>query len=227
MTTQENTQAESTEDKTQLSVEYYFPTAIYSVMKPEYLQKAQEVCAEYVEKAKLKNTQLDELYPVYQTENFPNDPKIKELSDYILNVSWDILDSQGYDMSNMRTYFDEFWCQDHSKHSGMDQHIHGFGTQIVGFYFTDCPENSSKILFYDPKPAKIQIGLKEVNSNIATPASNIINFQPKPGLLILTNSWLAHSFTRSGAAESMRFIHFTVYPNSVPQICQTTMPEII
>jgi len=215
------------EGKTQLSVEYYFPSAIYSVTKPEYLEKAKEVCSEYVEKAKLKNTEIDELYPVYQTENFYNDARIKDLSDYILDVSWDILDNQGYDMSNSRTFYDEFWCQDHAKYSSMEQHIHAFGTQIVGFYFIECPENCSKVMFHDPRPAKVQINLREKQVSTVTTASSIINFQPKEGLLMLTNAWLAHSFNKSGALDSMRFIHFTVFPNSAPQICQTTLPEII
>jgi len=227
MTTENQEAKVDLNNSDQFSVEYYFPTAIYSIMKSEYLEKAREVAALYVQKAKVEKPQLDEIYPVYQTQNFHDDPNIKELTDYILNVSWDILDSQGYDLTNIRTFFDEFWCQDHAKHSGMEQHVHGFGTQIVGFYFLECPENCSKVLFHDPKAGKVQINLREKDATKATPASNSICYEAKPGMLMLTNSWLAHSFSRSVAAESMRFIHFTVYPQFIPPICQTTFPEVI
>lgn len=203
------------ENTEQLTVEYYFPTPIYSIMKPEYLDTARTVANEYIALAEKENKTVNEIYPVQQTNNFYDDARIKDLSGYILNVAWDILNDQGYDMTNMRTFYNEFWCQDHRKHSGMDQHVHGFGAQIVGFYFLDCPVKSSKVLFHDPKTAKVQINLPETDMNRATPASNIINYDPKPGQLILTNAWLAHSFTRSGTTSHMKFIHFTITPQYV------------
>jgi hypothetical protein len=41
-------------------------------------------------------------------------------------------------------------------------------------------------------------------------ASNAINFTPKAGLLIFTNAWLPHSFSRHEADAPIKFIHFNV-----------------
>jgi hypothetical protein len=102
------------------------------------------------------------------------------------------------------------WTQEHHKHSLMEQHVHGYGVQMVGFYFLDTPEESGRAMFYDPKPGKVQLNLPETDPTQATIASNMINFQATPGRLMFTNAWLAHSFTKNGANKPMRFIHFNV-----------------
>jgi uncharacterized protein (TIGR02466 family) len=206
----------------EFTVEYYFPTSIYTIMKPEYLAITKKVCKEYVAKAK-----LDELHKVRMTEDFRNDKRIEDLTNKILNYSWDILDSQGYDMSNYRTFFDEFWCHDYEKQGSMEQHIHGKGTQLTGFYFVNCPKDCSKALFYDPKIAKVQINLREKNENMVSHASNMINIEPKEGMLIFTNSWLAHSFSRNASNKNMQFIHFTVTPQQINNIVASSNAEII
>jgi uncharacterized protein (TIGR02466 family) len=92
----------------------------------------------------------------------------------------------------------------------MEQHVHGAGSQIVGFYFVQIPENSSEVLFFDPRSAKVQINLPEADLSAASPASNIIRFTPEEGTLLLTNSYIAHSFTRHASKTACQFIHFNV-----------------
>jgi uncharacterized protein (TIGR02466 family) len=117
--------------------------------------------------------------------------------------------------------FIEMWTQEHHKHSAMDQHVHGFGSQIVGFYFLEAPEGSSKAVFHDPRAGKVQNDLPEQDMNIATPASRMVNFTPKPGMMIFANSWLAHSFTRHTADQPIKFVHFNL---TVKYASQPTTP---
>jgi hypothetical protein len=91
----------------------------------------------------------------------------------------------------------------------MDQHTHP-GILMVGFYFLDVPENSSAITFFDPRPGKVATGPGEANMADITYASNGFHFAPRPGLLIFTNSWLPHAFTRHGSNDPIRFIHFNI-----------------
>jgi hypothetical protein len=144
-----------------------------------------------------------------------------DVSNFIAQAAWDILDSQGYAMQHFSTYFTEFWCQEHHKHSAMEQHVHGYGSQIVGFYFIDVPKDSSRVLFHDPKAGKVQLNLPEKDMSLATVASNVINFVPEAGTVMFANAWLAHSFTRHAASKPMRFIHFNV---SVQQAAPTVCP---
>jgi hypothetical protein len=45
------------------------------------------------------------------------------------------------------------------------------GIQLVGFYFLDLPENSSRLVIHDPRPGKVQIDLPEYDEKNVTFAS--------------------------------------------------------
>jgi uncharacterized protein (TIGR02466 family) len=192
-----------------LTVEQVFPINVYSIDKPEYLEITKTVCSEFLEKRR-KEVELNEAFPSYMTESVNVDPRMLDFANYVAQTAWNVLQMQGYEVTNMNTYFESMWCQEHHKGSLMEQHIHGNGNQIVGFYFLDVPEDSSRIIFYDPKQSKVQINLPEIDSSKSTSASNIINYQPKAGMLLLTNSWLPHSFTKNMSDSPLRFIHFNV-----------------
>jgi hypothetical protein len=64
--------------------------------------------------------------------------------------------------------------------------------------------------------------------NVATAASRMINFTPKPGMMIFANSWLGHAFTRHAAELPIKFVHFTLAVIPSPQsACPMTAAEII
>lgn len=200
----------STEQKQDvLQVGIYFPTGIYQIEKPEFVEPVKRIAEEELVNLRKENT-LNDIYPVYMTGNLFDKPEILPFQYYVGQTAANILAEQGYNLDGFEPYFSEMWCQEHYKHSAMEQHTHGAGSQIVGFYFLDCPENCSRVLFHDPRAGKPLISWAEKDITQATFASNIINFAPKPGLLIFTNAWLPHSFSRHGSSEPMRFIHFNV-----------------
>jgi len=201
----------------ELSTFHYFPCAVYTINKPEFLPTTREVCKEYLEK---QDQSINDIYPVHMTGDLYDDPRMEQFCSYIGDTSWTILQSQGYAMQHFQTYFQEMWCQEHFKSSAMEQHVHGFGCQLVGFYFVDVPENSSRVVFHDPKAGKVQANLPEADWTQATLASNMINFVPKSGMLMITNAWLAHSFTRNASENPIRFIHFNIgIIDAAPQNC--------
>ena len=78
-----------------------------------------------------------------------------------------------------------------------------------------------------PGPAKVQLNLPEANMSLATPASQMINFEPKPGMFIFSNAWLPHSFTRHGNKKPIRFVHFNVGVQFNQPSCPVPPAEII
>jgi len=204
--------------QTQLQVAYHFPCPIYLIERPDFLELVNTISEEALTKQR-KDKSLDEIYPVYMTENYFGDPRMKDFSEFIGATAWNILNEQGYAMQDKAVSFTEMWTQEHHKHSSMDQHVHGYGSQIVGFYFLETPEDSSRVVFHDPRSAKVQIDLPENNMSAATPASKMINFTPKPGLMIFANSWLAHSFTRHASELPIKFVHFNLAVIHAPQTC--------
>lgn len=186
----------------------FFQTAVYSIKNPDFMPIVSKISTKYLAKVKLKKK--NEVYPVNMTENYFNELEIVPFSNFILRTAWEILKSQGYYMDNKQTFFTEMWTQEHGKHSMMEQHTHKFGSQIVGFYFLETPKNCSKLLVHDPRPAKMIVGLDENNENDVTDASDIIHFTPEPGLMLFTNGWLPHSFTRHESDKPIKFVHFNV-----------------
>ena len=187
-----------------------FPTTIYVVKKPQFLNTVRPVVDEYIEKRKAEQCQAHEVYPVYMTDSFFEDPRLEEFCSYIGSTAWNILGSQGYDMPKFSTTFTEMWGQHHYKYSGMDQHVHPYGSQIIGFYFIRTPKDCSVATFFDPRAGKVQSSLPENNPGNITSASNQINIAPEEGTMIFTNAWLPHAFTRNASEEPMTFIHFNL-----------------
>lgn len=194
---------------TQLQVAHHFPCPIYLIERPDFLEVVNTVSEEALE-VQRKERKLDDIYPVYMSGNYYADPRMTQFSEFVGATAWNILNEQGYAMSDKVVSFTEMWTQEHHKHSAMDAHVHGYGSQIVGFYFLETPENGSRVVFHDPRAAKVQIDLPEQDMNMATPASKMINFTPKPGLMIFANSWLMHSFTRHAADLPIKFVHFNL-----------------
>jgi uncharacterized protein (TIGR02466 family) len=203
---------------TQLQVAYHFPCPIYLIERPDFLEVVNTVSEEALE-VQRKERDLNEIYPVYMTSNYFGDPRMAGFSEFVGATAWNILNEQGYAMQDKAVQFTEMWTQEHHKHSAMDAHVHGYGSQIVGFYFLKTPENGSHVVFHDPRAAKVQIDLPEQDMNMATPASKMINFTPKPGMMIFANSWLMHSFTRHAADLPIKFVHFNLAVIHQPPAC--------
>ena len=214
-------------DQTQLQTAYHFCSPIYTIERPDFLKAVNTVSQEYF---KSQEKKIDEIYPVNMSENYYDDPRVADFAEFIGMTAWNILSEQGYSMLDKNLRFSEMWTQEHHKYSAMDQHTHGYGSQIVGFYFLEVPENASRVVFHDPRIAKTMIDLPQNDVSKATIASSMINFEPKPGLMIFSNAWLAHSFTRHANEKPIKFVHFNlnVQQNAIINHCnQLPAAEIV
>lgn len=211
---------------TQLQVAHHFPCPIYIIERPDFLEVVNTVSEEFLE-VKRKERDLNEIYPVYMTSSYFDDARMIDFSQFIGATAWNILNEQGYAMQDKAVSFTEMWTQEHHKHSAMDAHVHGYGSQIVGFYFLETPEGGSNVVFHDPRAGKVQIDLPEQDMSMATPASKMINFTPKPGMMIFANSWLAHSFTRHAAELPIKFVHFNLTVIPQPSCAVPPAAEVI
>lgn len=193
--------------KANVQVHTYFPTNIYTVNLPEYLGLVKSVASESVLE---ESKNYGELYPVVMSKNISLDPRLDEFASYVGGIAVEILELQGVATSEYHTFFTEMWMQEHYKHSLMEQHNHAGGTQIVGFYFLEVPDQSGFLYIHDPRPGKVQIGLFNKNPTEISYSSDQIMVKPEPGLLLFTNAWLPHSFGRHGSDNPTKFIHFNL-----------------
>lgn len=206
-----------------LNPEAHFASVIYTIKKPEFLAETDEAVAELLDRVKTDRP-LNEVYPVYMTGSLSGHPKTAKLEQFIAESAWAILNDQGYQMDAFETFVSEFWAQEHHKHSGMDQHVHPYGVALSGFYFLKTPENGCMAEIHDPRPGKVQASLPPRDLSKVTQANNSLLIKPEPGMMVFTNAWLPHSFTRNASDEPATFIHFNV---SVRQAQQPAGPIVI
>lgn len=209
----------------ELQTFYYFPSSISIANKPEFLESVNTVSEEALKRVP---QEVHELFPMHHTENYVSDPRLTEFNTFVGQSGWKVLQSQGYDMNMFDVIIDAMWTQEHYKHSLMEQHVHGAGAQLVGFYFLETPENCSRAMFHDPRGGKVQINLPEADESIATPASNTINFLPEPGMMIISNAWLPHSFGRHGSEKPLKFVHFNLSVQyRMTNMCNHSPAEVV
>jgi uncharacterized protein (TIGR02466 family) len=200
-----------------------FPTMLYIINKKEFVNDVLNASNDSIQK---ECKPIDEIFPCVMSGDLLDDPRIEQFANFVGQTSFDILHGHGYDLDGLATTFTSMWCQEHHKHSLMEQHVHGEGTQLVGFYFLEVPENSSPAIFYDPRPGKVMGGLKERSNKEVNHSSNAMVFKPEVGMLIFAPAWLPHAFGRHASSEPLKFIHFNigVIPNSV---CNVSHAEVI
>jgi len=200
-----------------LSESHYFSCPVYMVKKPEFIESVRAVSNQYLQDHTVGNGLTS------MTGNYSNEESIAEFSQYVSQTAWNILASQGYAMDKLVTYFTEMWTQEHNHMSSMETHLHGAGAQISAFFFLDVPKDGCNLVIHDPRPAKVIIGLPQADEGKITSGSNQIVFTPEAGALILTNSWLPHSFTRNMSDKPVRFVHMNL---SVALAPEQSQPEV-
>ena len=188
---------------------HFFPCIVYTIDKPEFLDAVNIVSNDALALIK-KDHKMNETYPVVMSGSMIGDSRSKEFEGFIAQAGWTVLDNQGYDMSKYNTYVSELWAQEHFKYSGMDEHVHPYGVLLSGFYFLETPEDGSMIHVHDPRPGKVQASLPEKDGAKVTSASNSFYLKPKPGMMVISNSWLPHSFTRNASDKPCKFVHFNI-----------------
>ena len=126
---------------------FYFQTPIWIAEAPMFLKNATKVTDKYIKKAekllkdKLKNEpkwkkDIGTFGLSKHSESFSNDPKVKDLVQFIGQRSYEFLDWQGFNLQNNSLHFTEFWVQEFSEKGGGHHatHVH-WNQHVSGFYF--------------------------------------------------------------------------------------------
>jgi hypothetical protein len=187
--------------KIELHEEILFPSAVYFCDFSHHLSAVKAVSNAALADAKKKNGDNGVLT---MSEDFTASPKLDQFRTELADIFSNVLSGQGYQPNSIQ--FNAMWTQEHKFMSSMEQHVHG-GFQVVAFYCLDVPDDSSRLIFHDPRPAKVQVNLPERDMSVASIASQSINYKLVPGRLFIAPSWLPHSFTRNMSKKPVRFVH--------------------
>jgi uncharacterized protein (TIGR02466 family) len=209
--------------------EDYFSSPIYWFDKPQWIKPFNKASDKYIKQAQKNNAKdikernkkfgdkKDRSW-VHHSTTLINDPVFKPLQDYIGATAWNLLDSQGYDLTHHRVFITELWVQEFSRDGGGHHTLHThYNGHISGFYFLKASERTSRPIFEDPRPGRIMNLLPLKRSDKISDASHQINYLAKPGRLIFFNSYLPHMYSVDNGYEPFRFIHFNMqaFPASI------------
>ena len=191
----------------------YFKSPLYLTEKPEWVSSINNVCNKYINEQKIIVKQdinyLKEHEYSYQSISLFNLKELNEFCNYLIKSSFNILDNQGYDLTNYNLLFEDLWVQEFTNKGHHNSHIHT-ESHISGFYFLKCSEHTSYPVFTDPRSAALITSLPQKNKKDITFATRDFSYKPKPGTLIFFNSYLPHQFNINDSEDTFRFIHFNI-----------------
>tara|TARA_R110002110_G_scaffold87738_1_gene228386 strand:+ start:145 stop:819 length:675 start_codon:yes stop_codon:yes gene_type:complete len=209
-----------------------FDTFVYQAELPEYLDNKDfmKVCDEHTNKAiddaketienrhkKLNAHIKDHGMSYHSAANLYKDKRLKEFELLIRNTGKNILEEQGFELTNYSLEYTEMWIQKFAFEGGghQDTHVH-WDNHISGFYFVECSDKTSKPIFHDPRQGRMMLNLPIKDHSKLCPAMERQIFSVKPGTLLLFNSWLPHQFSVDNGIDPFRFIHFNLQAKKLP-----------
>ena len=210
-----------------LDTNWYFSTPVYSIMKPEWLDKTIKATDKYIaesykrkaedKKARKKFLGNKNYLKVkdhgwsYHSTPLTGDPELKELESYVGATSFNLMTEWGYDMDNYSLFYTEFWVQEFAKNGGghHDTHVH-WDNHISGFYFLKCSDKTSVPVFQDPRAGAMMTKLPMKDNTKISHMSDNLHYRPKPGQLIIFPAYVPHQFTVDDGIDDFRFIHFNL-----------------
>lgn len=200
----------------------YFSCPIYTYKDTFWIKQLNKISDGYLKKSLLKTKKqikernnivgnVDDHGFSYHSNQMVEDKRIKKFEDFLTDISWNILNSQGYKMDDYKMVINELWVQQFAKSGGghHDTHIHG-NNHISGFYFLKGSKKTSFPIFHAPNAAKLMSQLPLKNEKEFSLAMDKVNYSPEPGTFIFFNSYMPHQFSVDDGVEEFRFIHFNI-----------------
>jgi hypothetical protein len=182
----------------------YFPAIVYRDERPDLVEKVLPRCIQALDQVRQEGaTMIQSMY-------LGHDPALREVADYLLLSSVDILRGQGYSVENYDFYLSGLWAQETVKGAGTNVHVHK-NSQICGWFFLEAPEGGAYPMYYDTRMNKGMVELDFVQGNEVSNATNMINFNNViPGSVLFSNSWMQHQLVGGVSEMPTRCIHFIV-----------------
>ncbi len=201
-----------------------FESIIYRKELPEHVDNLNKITNDYLHKARKQSKESiyarEKKYGVrigdhgmsyHSHGKLYNDKRMTDFESLIRVTARNILETQGFDMSNYQLDYTEMWVQQFADQGGGHQetHIH-WDNHISGFYFLKCSDRTSVPVFHDPRAGRMMLNLPLKDTSKLCYAMERQSFKIFPGTLLMFNSYLPHEFKVDNGIDPFRFIHFNI-----------------
>lgn len=191
----------------------YFPAIVYRDERPDLIEKIIPLSVQYLDQARIPES------PIVQSSLLMHDQAFREISDYILLSSVNILRDQGYAVDRYDFYIQSLWVQETKNGAGTNVHVHK-NSQICGWMFLEAPEGGGYPVYHDTRQNKTMVELDFVQGDEVVNATNMIHFNNvHPGSVLFSNSWMNHQLVGGSSELPTRCIHFVV--SHKERLCST------
>ena len=218
----------------QLNRENLFPTPIWIADEPSFVNELNKASDTFINEAKKRDKKdiekrnkeyktKGDMGSVYLSSTLINHKDFKNLQNYIIATSHNLLQEMGFDLTDFKTFMTEMWVQEFAKNGGGHHTLHThWNGHISGFYFLKASEKTSLPLFEDPRAGNVMNLLPEKDKSKVTYASSAINYQVKPGRMIFFPSYMPHQYIVDMGYDPFRFIHWNcqAIPKGVLNVVQ-------
>ena len=176
-----------------------------------YIKDARELSKYAIkERNKIYKKDLKDFGMSHHSKSLINDINLADLRKTIVDYSSKFLEDSGFNIDSHSLFFRECWVQEFATKGGHHMpHIHS-NNHVCGFLFLKCTDDTSRVVFHDPRPGALMSRLPEKDPDKITPASFAFNFRPKPGEFIMFPAYLLHEFTIDHGIDPFRFIHWNI-----------------
>jgi uncharacterized protein (TIGR02466 family) len=111
-----------------------------------------------------------------------------------------------FDLAGKKLALDSFWINVMEKGAVHAPHIHPHSV-ISGTYYVQVPPRSGAIRFEDPRLG-LMMAAPPRKENARTENRLFMDIEPRPGMLLLWESWLRHGVEANGARERRISVSF-------------------
>ena len=199
----------------------YFTSPVYHEEKPEWVDKLNKFSDPYIKQARddqeennkkrLEVGYKNDIGQTYHSSPLEPDQNFRFFHDYMAKKARWMLEDMGYDTERYSLVYTESWVQEFSFNGAGHHWFHTHANNHVsGFFFLKASDKTSRPMFQDPRTAHVPLKLKEKDTSKATSASDIVNYTPKPGLLMLFPAYMSHAYQVDHGIEPFRFIHINI-----------------
>ena len=176
-----------------LSYELFFPTVISHNVNEQLASYMLPIATKILNDRKNLTNTWGYKTTYSQSESLHTRSDMQPFVDYVYNSAQQYVDDNGYDLdvSNLKM---QLFASEINNNDYHTSHNHP-NSVLSGVFYLEVYNDSSKILFHEPRSAKRFTSLpikKHTHTN-----QDIIFVQPQNGLLLLWESWLYHEVTKS------------------------------
>jgi uncharacterized protein (TIGR02466 family) len=182
----------------------YFPAVIYRDERPDLVGRLIDVSKEQLDLVRQDGV------PIAQSVHLANNLAFREVADYLLVTSVNMLRDQGYLVDKYDFYLQGLWAQEVKKGGSTNVHVHK-NSQICGWFFLQTPENGAYPIYHDCRMNKGMVELDFEQGSEISNATNMVNFNNVvPGTVLFSNSWMNHQLVSGNSEQPTICIHFII-----------------